>query len=69
MSAAVLLLALWLPGEAPRTMTQAMPSMDACRAAERAWLAGEPDAHAIPTPPSATRYALCVTLPAAGKDA
>jgi hypothetical protein len=68
-AATILFLALWLPGRAPQTMTQAMPSSVACEAAQRHWLAGEPDAHAIPERPSATRYALCITLPATGHDA
>jgi hypothetical protein len=67
-AAVILFLATLAPGLPVRTLTQPMASLEACKAAEREWLAGEPDAHAIKEHPSTTRYALCVTLPTAGRD-
>lgn len=67
--AVVLFLALWVPGSAPVAAAFPMPSAAVCRAASDQWLAGEPDPHAIRPAPSPARYALCVTLPATGRDA
>lgn len=67
--AVLLLLAQINPDRTVSTMTQAFPTYAACKRAYDAWIAGEPDAHAVRPETPATRYALCVTLPAVGRDA
>ena len=68
----ILLLALLNPDRSIRTEARPMPDFATCKRAERAFLAPRDAPMEHPTrgePDTLMRYALCVTLPAIGRDA